>query len=114
MRYLISATATFSSTHQANEPDRCVMLHGHDFVVVAQMGHELLDDGVPRGGRGFDVALRTLCSELDKRPLDQMAPGINQTMIGIAAYIFERMVAKYPGLVEVSVSDGRYTGTVGR
>jgi len=88
------------------------MPHGHDFEVIAQMSHELLDDGVPRGGRGFDVALHNICSELDERPFSQMAPGVNQTLTGIAAYIFERMVSKYPNLSGVEVTDGRYSGKV--
>jgi hypothetical protein len=41
-----------------------------------------------------------------------MAPGVNQTLTGLAAYIFERMVAKYPNLSSVEVSDGRYSGKV--
>lgn len=76
------------------------------------MTHEMLDDGVPRGGRGFEDAVRAICAELDQRPLGQMAPGVNQTLTGLAAYIFERLRAKYPGLVSVSVSDGRYAGVV--
>lgn len=111
MRYSISVRATFSSTHRASEPVRCSFPHGHDFEVKASLSHELLDDGVPRGGRGFDVALHDLVGEFDKRPLDQMAPGVNQTMVGLASYFFERLVATYPGLSSVEVSDGRYTGT---
>jgi 6-pyruvoyl-tetrahydropterin synthase len=88
------------------------MLHGHDFEVDAGAIHDLLDDGVPRGCRGFDSALQAICDELDERPLDQMAPGINQTHTGIAAYIFERLAAQYAGLSFVTVSDGRYMGTV--
>ena len=88
------------------------MLHGHDFEVIAEATHDLLDDGVPRGCRGFDTALAAVCDELDERPLDKMAPGINQTHAGIAAYIFERLVAQYAGLTFVTVDDGRYQGHV--
>jgi len=90
------------------------MLHGHDFTVTAEATHDLLDDGVPRGCRGFDSAIRSICDELDERPLDQMAPGINQTHTGIAAYIFERLAAQYAGLSFVTVSDGRYQGHVSK
>jgi 6-pyruvoyl-tetrahydropterin synthase len=114
LRYTVRAVAHFSTTHKADEPLRCHFLHGHDFEVTAEVTHDLLDDGVPRGARGFDLALAAICDELDERPLDEMAPGINRTHTGIAAYIFERLAAQYAGLSSVSVDDGRYLGGVGQ
>lgn len=112
MKYVIRAQARFSTTHKANEPVRCQMLHGHDFVVVAEYSHELLDEGIPRGGRGFDERLAQVVAELDERPLDQMVPGVVQTHVGLAAYIFERMASAFPGLTAVQVRDERgYAGT---
>jgi 6-pyruvoyl-tetrahydropterin synthase len=92
---------------------RCQMLHGHDFMVVAEYTHELLDEGVPRGGRGFDARLSLVVGELDERPLEEMAPGVMPTHTGLAAYIFERMASAFPGITAVSVRDERgYAGTV--
>lgn len=113
MKYLIRAKAHFSTTHKAVEPARCQMLHGHDFTVLADYVHEMLDEGVPRGGRGFDERLAQVVGELDERPLDEMVPGVQPTHVGLAAYISERMVATYPGLSAVTVRDERgYSGTV--
>jgi len=96
----------------ANEPMRCELLHGHDFTVTAEAAHDLLDAGVPRGCRGLEGALSGVCFELDSRPFDQMAPGAQETLTGIAAYIYERLAHRFAGLVTVTVSDGRYEGII--
>lgn len=112
MNYSIITQHSFDSTHQAPEPERCRHPHGHRFTVVANIEHEQLDDGMPRGASGFDDALRVICAEFDHKPLAEMMPGLNQTLPGMAAYFYERLAAKYPNLKSVGVFDGISTGTV--
>jgi 6-pyruvoyl-tetrahydropterin synthase len=111
LKYTVRAQARFSTNHKADEPARCQMPHGHDFMVIAEYVHEMLDEGIPRGGRGFDERLAQVVGELDGRPLDEMVPGVQHTHVGLAAYIYERMAATFPGLSAVSVRDERgYSG----
>jgi 6-pyruvoyl-tetrahydropterin synthase len=105
MKYYLSAKATFSSTHQASEPSRCLLQHGHAFEVMAMVVHEMLDDGVPRGAKGLEDALRTLCVEFDGRPIEKMAPGVNQSLPALAAYFAERLIARFPYLAMITVKD---------
>jgi 6-pyruvoyl-tetrahydropterin synthase len=114
VNYSFLTQHSFDSTHQSDEPERCRKPHGHRFTVVANVEHEQLDDGMPRGARGFDDAVHELCVELDHKPLSEMMPGMQQTLPGMAAYFFERLAKDYPGLKSVGVFDGTSTGTVER
>ena len=114
MNYHFLTQHSFESDHQADEPERCRKRHGHRFTVVATVEHEQLDNGMPRGGKGFDDAVRALCTELDHRPLSEMLPGVQQTLPALAAHFFERLASQYPGLKNVAVFDGISTGGVER
>lgn len=114
MNYTFLTQHSFESDHQAEQPERCRRCHGHRFTLVAAIEHEQLDGGMPRGGQGFDDAVRALCDEFDHKPLGEIAPGIHQTLPGMAAYFFERLAPRFPGLKSVAVFDGISTGGVER
>lgn len=106
MLYSISATATFSSSHETSEPTRCLSEHGHDFVVEVTVTNDTMDHGIPRGGKGLEDALRALVREFDHRPLGPLVP-TELTVPGLAAYFVERLISSFPFISSVSVSDGR-------
>jgi 6-pyruvoyl-tetrahydropterin synthase len=86
------------------------MLHGHTFTVTATVINELMDEGVPRGSKGLEETLGAIATELDERPMSQMIPGVEPTLSGIAAFIFERLAHDFPGLDRVEVFDGTSYG----
>ena len=76
-RWSITAVATFEASHRLQGSARCFRDHGHHWTAeVTVTAPEMERDGIPRGAEGLEAAWNGLIDELDHRPLDEMLPGV--------------------------------------
>jgi len=104
VRYELSTTHPFHSSHRLDEPVVCSRTHGHEYHIRATVIHEDIDSGgMPRGSADLRRVVGIITDELDYRDLSEMLPGILTTTTGLAAWFFERLAAHFPGLTRVDV-----------
>lgn len=113
----MTAQASFEAGHTIQEFHPCARPgHGHHYDVSVSVAGDLdPKTGWPRATEDLPVDLQLLVSELDGESLTDMLPGIATSPLGIAAYIQERLLLRYPKIVEVTVDCSNHTrGTVRR
>ncbi len=101
----MAARAYFDAGHTVKDLDPCARPgHGHHYDVrVAVTGDLDPKTGWPRASDDLVQALESLCEELHGEDLNAMIPGVATTPLGIAAYIRERLLLRYPKILEVRV-----------
>ena len=112
MLYALSATASFEASHVIAGHELCGRQHGHSWHVTAQVAHEEMDGGYPRGSQPLRESLALLSFELAGRDLDKMLPDFEATPTALAAWFFERLAADYKGLTRVEVWNPLESGIV--
>jgi len=94
-------------------------IHSH---VERQVGHRFVVTATVAVGSGYDIDevrghLAAIRAELHARVIETMLPGVDSSVIGLAAWAFERLSGPLPKLESVSVSEDDAlgpTGTVSR
>ncbi len=113
----MAARSSFDAGHTIPELEACARPgHGHHYdVEVAVVGDLDPKTGWPRGAEDLPIHLDLVCGELRGEDLTAMIPGVATSALGIAAYIQERLLLRFPRLLSVGVecSDGT-RGTVKR
>jgi 6-pyruvoyltetrahydropterin/6-carboxytetrahydropterin synthase len=109
MRVELSKEFSFEAAHRLPRVPpghKCARLHGHSFRVEVKVEGEvdpetgwLVDYGV------IAAAFSDLKEMLDHRYLNEVAGLENPTSEAIAAWIWERLAARVPGLSEVLVRE---------
>jgi len=100
---------TFDSAHhlpKSPEGHKCRRLHGHTYRVVVTVGGPLAR---ARGWIGdfsdVEAAFAPIHEALDHRLLNDVAGLENPTSENLAAWIWERLAPRLPGLAELVVKE---------
>lgn len=104
-----SVNGKFSASHVIDNHSKCHRLHGHEWSVEISVSGQI----DPKTGMVVDFGeiqrdFKSLLSELDNKHINDMLPGASPSHEGIAAYVRERMVLKYPNISGVSVWTSDY------
>lgn len=107
LRAEIVRKMTFESAHRLPHVPpghKCERLHGHSFEVEVRIGGEVDPrTGWVRDFADLSDAFAPLREQLDHRYLNEV-PGLeNPTSENLARWIWERLEARLPGLMEVTV-----------
>lgn len=109
MRTEIEKTLRFEAAHRlphVPEGHKCARLHGHSFAVGIRIGGEV--DALTGWVRDFDdlrSAFEPLHRVLDHHYLNEVEGLSNPTSENLARWIWERLEAVLPGLLEVTVQE---------
>lgn len=96
MKISFTVGRTFSASHQPLH-DGSIGRHGHDFRVEVTVA-----------GSNYDLgpALNLVTDELEGRSLEDMMPGAETAVSGIASWFVERLALTFPKLTRVTVWEG--------
>lgn len=117
--YKISVTTKFAAAHRLREYEgACENLHGHNWVVKAQIGTQALDRiGIAYDFKKLKHDLNDIIEQLDHQFLNEIPPfdRVNPTSENVAKYIFQSLAANLADnlkvvSIEVGESDN-YTAT---
>lgn len=103
---LIRVSASFDATHEDESESK--YLHGHHYSVsvIEQLRGEMCQT--------LENDLNSLILQLHLRKLSDMLYGGSQSLVGIAAWVMERLLGEHSTIVEVEVSTGTRSGIVKR
>jgi 6-pyruvoyl-tetrahydropterin synthase len=109
MLFSHAVTLPFEASHQADEPERCRLPHGHGWQITAVIATEMGPNrhGILADSEKLETALGEFVAEFNNRDLNAMLPSaVPATPIGLAAYALERLSLAFPRLSRVTVSEG--------
>lgn len=110
MRYLVSATAHFDSSHRLAGDGPCSKLHGHRWRVEAEIAGEMGPRRIPDDERlGLLIDLGVLSDEFHGRDLNEMLPAAPPTAENIAIQFMERLRFRWPRITRVTVAQDEAT-----
>lgn len=103
--YKISVTTKFAAAHRLREYEgACENLHGHNWLVKAQVATSQLDDiGIAYDFKKLKVQLHEIIDRLDHQYLNDVPPfdAMNPTSENVAKYIFQSLATKLPDNLKV-------------
>ena len=103
--YKVSATLTFAAAHSLRGYDgACENLHGHNWVVTATLGTDVLDEvGIAFDFKNLKRDLNEIVDRFDHQFLNEVKPfnKINATSENMAKFIFDTLGQKLPQHVKV-------------
>jgi len=117
--YKVSVTTKFAAAHRLREYEgACENLHGHNWLVKAQIGTSELDRiGIAYDFKKLKHDLNEIINQLDHQYLNEIPPfdEMNPTSENVAKFIYQSLAAKLPNnlkviSIEVGESD-HYTAT---
>jgi 6-pyruvoyltetrahydropterin/6-carboxytetrahydropterin synthase len=117
--YKVSVTTKFAAAHRLREYEgACENLHGHNWLVKAQIGTSELDRiGIAYDFKKLKHDLNEIINQLDHQYLNEIPPfnEMNPTSENVAKFIYQSLAAKLPNKlkvisIEVGESD-HYTAT---
>ena len=107
MELMVTASGSFSSSHQVLGHRKCGQLHGHRWhvAVTIRNGMDPATGFAPNGADLMD-AVQELCAELDREDLATMLPASPPTPEGLAYAFHERLALHFKiEQIEVSMDD---------
>jgi len=109
--YKISIKTKFAAAHRLREYEgACENLHGHNWIVQAQVGVEKLNNiGIAYDFKLLKADVNDIVDRLDHQFLNEIEPfdKINPTSENVAKFIFDSLQSKLPSHLKVmSVSVG--------
>lgn len=109
----VTYRTAFSASHRSEETDCWPGIdHGHDWCVdVSAEGPTDPRTGMVRGTEELHGDIRSLMVEIDGKPVNTSIPATNGSLQSVAMWVLERLQAKCPQVVEVSVSIGDHAKT---
>lgn len=120
MRCVIERDYEFEAAHQLPKvpPEHpCYRVHGHSYKVVIRVQDEVDEEtGWVMDFAAIDEHVLPLVAKLDHRLLNDV-PGLeNPTCELLAAWMWQRLTPRLPGLVEIEIAETRdarciYRGT---
>lgn len=97
----------FEAGHQLDGHTVCEEQHGHRWQISATVEGALHQKTVQVVDHGeLQADLDTIADEFRHRDFNIMLPGVRPTPEGLATYIHERLVLKWPRIVEIGVHMG--------
>jgi len=103
--FKVSATLTFAAAHSLRGYEgACENLHGHNWVVKATLGTDVLDDvGIAYDFKNLKKDLNEIIDRFDHQFLNEIKPfdKINATSENLSKFIFDSMAAKLPDHIRV-------------
>jgi 6-pyruvoyltetrahydropterin/6-carboxytetrahydropterin synthase len=103
--YKVSVTTSFAAAHRLREYEGpCENLHGHNWLVKAQIGTEELDAiGIAYDFKKLKKHLHEIIDQFDHKLLNDISPfdKLNPTSENLARHIFQSLAEKIPPRLKV-------------
>jgi 6-pyruvoyl-tetrahydropterin synthase len=109
MEYIVARSIEFDAGHHTELFDGCDGDHGHHYVVTVELASKVDIDAAVTAFAELEADLEKIKAEVANRPLNLMVAPADPTLVGLASFVWMRLVMDHPALRKVTVveSTGR-------